>query len=109
MGDVMDRKRGQHDIQAVERDRLVSPKQKKNGDLPILHQQLHSSTWTFDAPSPSECDVLLSRNRSPSIAASTLERLACSRVAVRAIRTTGIGTRSDELATDFARNVISQN
>lgn len=105
----MDRRRGQHGIQAVERDRCVSPKQKINGDLPILNKRLHSSTWTFDAPSPSECDALLSRNRSLSAAASTIERLACSRIARRAIRNTSIGTRSDELATDFARNVFSQN
>jgi hypothetical protein len=44
-----------------------------------------------------------------STTASTIERLACSRIAGRAIRNTGIGTRSDELATDFARNVFSQN
>jgi hypothetical protein len=79
MEDVMDRQRGQHGIQAVERDRCVSPKQKINGDLPILNQRLPSSIWTFDAPSPAECDALLSRNRSLSAAASTIERLACSR------------------------------
>lgn len=96
----MDRNRGQHDVQAVERIRAIAPKQKINGDLPIFHQRFHPCP--SDAPSWSACDELLSQNRFLSALASTVERLTRPN--------TPIGTRVRR-ARDrfFAHRVLSQN
>lgn len=103
----MDRERGQHDVQAIERIRAIAPKEKISGDSPIFYQRFHSCP--SDAPLTA-CEQPLSRNR--SLLGARVDDRACGALAFRVRAELGQRHRHEDITSSrpiFPNRVLSKN